>query len=406
MELVFDFIKNYYQYLIIPFISGFVGWFTNVIALKMTFYPLEYIGIRPFGWQGIIPSKATKMAKISVEMMTKKLVNVTDVFSRISSQRVSEEIQPAIKVLAKQITNEVMTAQAPLLWNQLSDKSKKKIVAIIEAELPEVINNLMDDIKTNIEDLLDLKSLAISALMEDKALINHIFLSVGNKEFKFIEQSGFYFGFLFGIIQAIVFYIYNPWWVLVLFGVFVGFATNFLAIRLIFRPLNPKRILGLFTIQGVFLKRQATVSREYARIIKQQILTIERLFDYTLRGPHPDRFSDLSKHHTDKLVDEVIGKSKNFTNFLNLDKKIAYIKNIAHYRFLEELPIAMRFVYPYANQAIDVESILSSKMSALSKAEFEAFLRPVFQEDELKLMVVGAFLGGLAATAQFLLFFW
>jgi len=32
-------------YLIIPFISGIVGWATNVLALKMTFYPLEYIGM-------------------------------------------------------------------------------------------------------------------------------------------------------------------------------------------------------------------------------------------------------------------------------------------------------------------------------------------------------------------------
>ncbi|MEN8121022.1 MAG: hypothetical protein ABFS35_11770 [Bacteroidota bacterium] len=405
MDIFFDFLLNYYPYLIIPVISGFVGWFTNVIALKMTFYPLEYIGIRPFGWQGIIPSKATKMAKISVDLMTSKLVSVTDVFSKISSQRIEEEIQPAIKSLAKQVTNEVMQAQAPVLWNNLPDKSKKNIISIIEAELPRVIKELMEDIKINIEDILDLKSLAISALLEDKTLINHIFLSVGNKEFKFIEHSGFYFGFLFGIIQAVVFFLYDPWWVLVSFGVFVGFATNFLAIRLIFRPLYPRRFLGLFTIQGIFLKRQDVVAREYARIIKKQILTIERLFDYTLRGPKPERFSDLSKHHTDKLIDVIIGKSKSMAGLFKLDKKLNYVKNIAHYRFLEELPIAMRFVYPYANQAIDVENILSSKMAALSKSEFEAFLRPVFQEDEMKLMIVGAFLGGIAAAIQFLLFF-
>ncbi|RLD70178.1 MAG: hypothetical protein DRJ10_20630 [Bacteroidetes bacterium] len=406
MDNILDFILKYYPYLIIPFISGFVGWFTNVIALKMTFYPLEYIGIRPFGWQGIIPSKAAKMAKISVSLMTSKLVSVTEVFSKLSPERIEEEIQPAIRSLAKQITNEVMQAQAPLLWNNLPEKTKKNVIKIIEAELPRVIKELMDDIKVNIEDILDLKSLAIAALMEDKALINHVFLSVGNKEFKFIEHSGFYFGFLFGIIQAVVFYLYDPWWVLVLFGIFVGFATNFLAIRLIFRPLNPVNILGLFKVQGIFLKRQDVVAREYARIIKKQILTIERLFDYTLRGPDPDRFSDLSKYHTDKLIDTVIAKSTPLVGLLNLDKKLVYIKNIVHYRFIEELPIAMRFVYPYANQAIDVENILSTKMAALSKAEFEAFLRPVFQEDEMKLMIVGAFLGGIAAAIQFLLFFW
>jgi uncharacterized membrane protein YheB (UPF0754 family) len=404
MEVIIDFLLKYYSYLIIPFISGFVGWFTNVIALKMTFYPLEYIGIRPFGWQGIIPSKATKMAQISVDLMTTKLVNVSDVFSNLDAQRVEEEINPAIKTLAKQIANEVMEAQAPVLWKSLPQNSKNKIIGIIENELPEVIKNLMEDLKINIDDILDLKSLAISALLEDKALINRIFLSVGNKEFKFIERSGFYFGFLFGIVQAIVFYLYNPWWVLVLFGILVGFATNFLALHLIFRPLYPKKFLGI-TFQGIFLKRQKTVAKEYAHIIKTQILTIERIFDFTLRGPNQDRFSDLSKYHTDKLIDAVVEKSGSLSKLMNIENKIKYIKNIAHYRFMEELPIAMRFVYPYASRVVDVEKLLSSKMASLSKPEFEAFLRPVFKEDEMKLIIVGAALGGMAALLQYLIFF-
>jgi len=404
MELILEFLTKYYSYLIIPFISGFVGWFTNVVALKMTFYPLEYVGIRPFGWQGIIPSKATKMAQISVDLMTTKLVNVTDVFSKLDAERVQEEINPAIKTLAKKITQEVMEAQAPVLWQSLPQNSKNKIVKIIEEELPNVIKNLMEDLKVNIDDILDLKNLAISALLEDKALINRIFLSVGNKEFKFIERSGFYFGFLFGIIQAIVFYLYNPWWVLVSFGVIVGYATNFLALYLIFRPLNEKKILGI-RFQGVFLKRQATVAQEYAHIIRTQILTIERIFDFTLRGPKQDRFSDLSKYHTDKLIDAVVEKSGSLARFINLDKRLNFIKNIAHYRFMQELPIAMRFVYPYASRVVDVENLLSSKMASLSKAEFEAFLRPVFKEDEMKLIIVGAALGGLAALVQYLIFF-
>ena len=52
----------------IPVASAIVGWATNWVALKMTFYPLEFRGIPPWlGWQGIIPSKAGKMAGIFVD---------------------------------------------------------------------------------------------------------------------------------------------------------------------------------------------------------------------------------------------------------------------------------------------------------------------------------------------------
>ena len=31
-----------------PFIAGFVGWITNVIALEMTFRPIDFFGIEIF----------------------------------------------------------------------------------------------------------------------------------------------------------------------------------------------------------------------------------------------------------------------------------------------------------------------------------------------------------------------
>ena len=31
--------------LLIPFIAGFIGWFTNWLAVKATLYPVEFVGI-------------------------------------------------------------------------------------------------------------------------------------------------------------------------------------------------------------------------------------------------------------------------------------------------------------------------------------------------------------------------
>lgn len=65
---------EWWQYFMIPWVAGFVGYLTNVLALEMTFYPVEFWGIELFriktepwglfGWQGIIPTKAHKMGKL------------------------------------------------------------------------------------------------------------------------------------------------------------------------------------------------------------------------------------------------------------------------------------------------------------------------------------------------------
>jgi len=405
MEFQLETIWQYIPFLLIPFISGLVGWITNVIALKMTFYPIEFVGIQPFfGWQGIIPSKATKMASLSVHLMTTKLIQISEVFERINEEKASDLVSPAIKRVSKQIINEIMKVQAPLLWRSLPKQQKYDIYQKVYDEIPESVKGMMLDMRLNIDNLLDLRKLVIDVLLDDKALINEIFLNVGKREFKFIERSGLYFGFLFGLVQMAVFYFYSPWWILPVFGIFVGYATNWLAIKLIFSPVKPIN-LGLFKLQGVFIKRQKEVAAVYAKIIKQKIITVKRLFNYIVRGPKAENFTKIIKKYVDIAFDKGMNYGKDFLKFF-AEKKIDSAKNIAVFRLRQEFPIAIRNMYDYAQKELQIEKTLRDKMTALSSLEFVEFLRPVFQEDELKLILVGAFLGGLAGLAQYLIFFY
>ena len=89
----------------IPVIAAGVGWFTNWLAVKMIFYPIEFLGIplaqysvgsvygcevmQPLGWigwQGIVPAKAGDMAFRLVEMVTSTLVHVPEVMQRLDPQ--------------------------------------------------------------------------------------------------------------------------------------------------------------------------------------------------------------------------------------------------------------------------------------------------------------------------------
>ena len=64
----------------IPIIAALVGWATNWLAVQLTFYPVKFTGIPPiFGWQGIIPSKARKMAELCVDSVLSKLVTVSEI---------------------------------------------------------------------------------------------------------------------------------------------------------------------------------------------------------------------------------------------------------------------------------------------------------------------------------------
>jgi hypothetical protein len=81
------------------------------------------------------------------------------------------------------------------------------------------------------------------------------------------------------------------------------------------------------------------------------------------------------------------------------------IKDIASRKVIRELPKSVKPAFAYAEESMDLENVMRNRMLNLSPPEFVGFLRPVFQEDELKLILVGAFLGCAAGIAQLIFVF-
>lgn len=392
--------KDIFLYISIPITSAFVGWGTNVLAIKMTFYPLNFIGIPPFlGWQGIIPSKVAKMSALSVDLWTQKLINVKELFDQIDPNTVAREMRPEFDRISKEIMDEIMVEQAPEAWDKIPAAVKKLIYARISRDMPDVVEDIMSDVKENIEDIFDIKEMVINRLTADKELLNEIFLNCGAEEFHFIERSGLYFGFLFGIIQMLVWYFFPELWILPLFGLLVGYATNWLALKLIFNPVDPVKILGI-EYQGLFIKRQKEVSEEYANMLAHEIFTFDRIFSAIINGKTKDKFVTLIGEHTNKAIDEAVGISKPIIKLVSGQRNFDKMKNIAIEKIIYEMPRSVQIVFPYAEGAMDLETVFRTRMQALPPREFVGFLRPVFQEDEMKLILVGAILGMAAGFGQ------
>jgi uncharacterized membrane protein YheB (UPF0754 family) len=395
-----DFLTQYWIYGLIPIISAFVGWTTNILALRMTFYPVEFYGIPPYlGWQGIIPSKAGIMAGKAVDLITKNLIRIEEQFEHIDSHRIVQEMAPELEKVSIKIIEEVMSTQAHGLWSHLPAVVRSQVHQQVKDDLPVNVEQLMKEISVNISELFDLRGMVVSTLMTDRELLNKIFLKCGAQEFKFIEKSGAYFGFLFGLIQMVIWYYVQPWWLLPLAGLLVGFCTNWLALKLIFKPEKPWKF-GKLHVQGLFIKRQNEVSAEYASIIAGQILTSPKIFDSIFFGSNAGAVSNLIKKHVTAAVDMAAGSSKELIQLVTGSKKYKIIQNIAFSSFMEDLRIIVSQAFNYAEEALDLENTLLSRMQALPPWEFASFLHPIFEEDEWKLITVGAILGGLAGLAQ------
>ena len=135
---------------LVPNISaGFIGYITNVLALEMTFRPIEFFGPELFrlpgqpwglfGWQGIIPTKAEKMASVCFELMTTKLLNLNEIFDRLEPAKFSEVMEDALLLMLDTIVNEVAMKYMPKIWSGLPKEVKDEVV--IEKKVVKIIDD-------------------------------------------------------------------------------------------------------------------------------------------------------------------------------------------------------------------------------------------------------------------------
>lgn len=384
----------------IPVVAAVIGYATNWLAVRMTFRPLEFVGLRPwFGWQGIIPSKARKMALIAVDSSLRKLASLSEIVEQMDPDRIAEHVLATFEPQVEEVTEAIVREREPELWDQLPPPVRAAIVERVRRRLPERIDALMSELTGNIDNFLDLRLMVVRQLGRDKTLLNRTFWEVGAEEFRFIVRSGAYFGLGLGLIQMGVWAAVQQWWILPVAGLFVGYVTNWLAINIVFRPVTPVRV-GPVVLHGLFLRRQDEVADEYARLVTREVLTLRNFADEMLTGPQGDRTRALIRRHAVPIVDEALGIVRPAVELAVGTDDYAAIKQDLSVRAIELSAEAFDDPVFNAERSVVVEREMAARMKEMTSAEFQGLLRPAFEEEEWKLIAVGAVLGGLAGLGQ------
>jgi uncharacterized membrane protein YheB (UPF0754 family) len=397
-------IQDNWIVLLIPFISGLVGWFTNVVAIKMMFYPVEFVGIPPYlGWQGVIPANALRLAKISNTLITQKLLSLRQLFDEtFSADSFTGKLGAVIDDVTEQVIDEVANKHAKAMWDNAGTFMQNKVRERVRAEVIEVSRAIAMDMADDIDNIMDIEKTVLEAMDRHKALMGEMFYEVGRKEFKFIERSGLYFGFLFGIFQMIIWVLYPAPWILPAAGFCVGYLTNWIAIRLVFAPREPTKI-GPMTIQGLFHKRQNEVAEAFGRTVATRVLNADNIVNTVMKSDGATRMNEIVEQHVGELIAKY--EAHPMARLVLPERKRPALRVELLERIKTEWPKPGGFFHTFAGESVDLQGELERRMKALDRESYEGVLRPAFQQDEWKLIAAGAVLGTIAGVLQLVFIF-
>ncbi len=381
--------------------AAVVGWFTNWLAIQMSFYPVQFIGFGVVGWQGVIPRKAEKMAHICIDRTLQHFGDLNSVYQKLEPQRIVQQVLTQVSPRMDEYIDEVMYEVQPVLWDNLPMFVKDRIYQWARQQLPSRIEELVEDFGDDLDDLVDLKALLSRELQHHPDLMNRIFKQAGAVELQSVINRGALIGALLGALLVPFWVSYPQPWVLPVGGFAIGFITNWLAINLIFAPLRPRRML-FWKFQGLFLQRQDEISDIWAQLVAEELITVEKVADAMINGRHGARTRSILQKHLRPMLDNsmVMRLAAQVTVGMSGYTDLKRAMN-------DKAVLATRDVFsdPAFNKerAPVVAGVLAGQMKALKPEEFQEILRPAFREEEIQLMLIGGLFGAIAGFIQFVL---
>ncbi|WP_370010544.1 hypothetical protein [Nocardia cyriacigeorgica] len=417
------------ELLTIPLFTGVIGYITNWTGVLMLFRPIAFHGIHvpglralyPFlpkriqvlpllsydgrmGWQGIVPSRADKMASIAVDKGLSKLGSVADFYRELEPDALAEHLASIANDQIRDIVEEILRREHPQLWYNLPSQVREMVHDRVRAQLPDILRELTEELGANIDQLLDVKQMVIRYFQARPQLLNQLFQVLGAKELRFMQNFGFYFGAPMGAVLVAVLHLTG--WptlaVLPIGGVIIGWVVNWVGINMIFAPAEPKWWCPWR--QGLLIKRQPEITAGYAELVSGQVVTVANIGDELLNGPRSDRTMQMLEDTLRPAADRALGPARSAVKFVLGSREYDALQSTLTSEAMAIAPIA--FADPDFNvrQGRQINDYIAKQMSALSPSDFVEMLRSAIKQDEWLLFVHGGVLGLFAGYAHILVF--
>jgi uncharacterized membrane protein YheB (UPF0754 family) len=185
-------------------------------------------------------------------------------------------------------------------------------------------------------------------------------------------------------------------------GAGIGWITNYVAIKMLFRPYKEINF-GLFKIQGLLPKRKHEIGESIAEIIQSELVSLKDI----VSSMDKDKLEEKMSEAIDKILEEKLQReiTKNFpmiAMFLSsdmLDKIKVIIKN----SILENKDKIISMFSDYLEENVDFKGIIVRNVDAFSLEKLEEITYSLAKKEFKHIEVVGAVLGAIIGFAQFII---
>lgn len=175
-------------------------------------------------------------------------------------------------------------------------------------------------------------------------------------------------------------------------GALIGWITNLLAVKMLFRPLRARQILGI-TLHGLIPRRRTEIAATVARTIERDLLS-------------PDEISNVL-HRLDwdrevaRAVDEIVDQRLKAIRLIPFsDPLVASLKEGLARALLKEIDRRRAGLVDRFRERLDLQAMVVERMERFDLGQFETLVLQVASRELSAIVWMGAVLGFLVGLVQ------
>lgn len=185
--------------------------------------------------------------------------------------------------------------------------------------------------------------------------------------------------------------------ILAVIGGLIGYITNVIAIKLIFRPINPIKIPILnVEIIGMIPKRKLEIASNVAQVIEEQFFSFDDIIENVITEQDKQIIIDYIKVRVKLVLNEKLGLIP--SSIRNLVQN--YISEIIEDEIKSGVNELSEELIIKANNRINIKEIVENKINELDLYELETIILQIIKKELKQIEVLGLILGFFIGIIQ------
>jgi uncharacterized membrane protein YheB (UPF0754 family) len=193
-------------------------------------------------------------------------------------------------------------------------------------------------------------------------------------------------------------------WLTPFVGAFIGWLTNYVAIKMLFRPREPWRFLGL-SLQGVMPKRQHDIALKIGEVVEEELLKSEDILKAINTEELRAHLAVVIETRIDRFLREKLFRGEFLYEKILAREVVQRVKRGLITELVNLFPIEVEATIGQLVEKVDIRKIVAMRVEQF---EFERLERLVYRvaNTELNWVVyLGGVLGFMIGLLQ-VLFIW